>query len=94
MNRRPVYKIYGTNNPSINTNTFVAPNAAVIGDVRISSGSSIWYGTVLRGDSNYISIGSGCSIGDNCVVHVASNNNLRETPNPTTIGDNVVVGMY
>eukprot|EP00339_Tiarina_fusa_P010363 CAMPEP_0117056006 /NCGR_PEP_ID=MMETSP0472-20121206/38854_1 /TAXON_ID=693140 ORGANISM="Tiarina fusus, Strain LIS" /NCGR_SAMPLE_ID=MMETSP0472 /ASSEMBLY_ACC=CAM_ASM_000603 /LENGTH=244 /DNA_ID=CAMNT_0004772279 /DNA_START=1 /DNA_END=735 /DNA_ORIENTATION=+ len=90
LNRKPFYKLKGKH-PNISANSFIAPNAAVIGNVRVAPESSIWYGVVLRGDSNKISIGAGSSIGDNCVVHVASNKNLSEIPNPTIVGDKVVV---
>jgi len=43
---------------------FVAPNAAVIGQVKLGKGSSVWYGAVLRGDDNTITIGEDATIGD------------------------------
>jgi carbonic anhydrase/acetyltransferase-like protein (isoleucine patch superfamily) len=64
---------------------FVAPNAAVIGRVILGRGASIWFGAVLRGDSNLIRIGDGTNIQDTAVVHV-------DHDAPATIGDNVTVG--
>lgn len=44
--------------PHIGEGTFVAPTAAVIGDVEIGNGSSVWYSAVIRGDVNRIRIGA------------------------------------
>ncbi|CAO2828110.1 unnamed protein product [Amaranthus hypochondriacus] len=77
--------------PIVDKEAFVAPSASVIGDVQIGHGSSIWYGCVLRGDVNSISIGSGTNIQDNSLVHVAKSN-LAGKVLPTIVGDNVTVG--
>ncbi|CAH8389577.1 unnamed protein product [Eruca vesicaria subsp. sativa] len=77
--------------PLVDKNAFVAPSASVIGDVQIGKGSSIWYGCVLRGDVNNISVGSGTNIQDNSLIHVAKTN-LGGKDLPTSIGDNVTVG--
>lgn len=77
--------------PVVDKEAFVAPSASVIGDVEIGQGSSIWYGCVLRGDANHVSIGSGTNIQDNSLVHVAKSN-LAGKVLPTIIGDNVTVG--
>ncbi len=71
--------------PNIDKNAFIAETADVIGKVKIGEGSSIWYGSVLRGDIEPISIGVYTNIQDNCVVH--TENNI-----PTKIGDYTVVG--
>ena len=57
--------------PALPRRGFVAPSASVIGDVTIGEKSSVWYGTVLRGDANRISIGSMTNIQDNTVIHAA-----------------------
>lgn len=77
--------------PIVDKEAFVAPSASVIGDVQVGHGSSIWYGCVLRGDVNSISVGSGTNIQDNSLVHVAKSN-LAGKVLPTIIGDNVTVG--
>ncbi|XP_071731500.1 gamma carbonic anhydrase 1, mitochondrial-like [Rutidosis leptorrhynchoides] len=77
--------------PSVAKDAFVAPSASIIGDVKVGAGSSIWYGCVLRGDVNSISIGSGTNIQDHSLVHVAKSN-LPGKVHPTVIGDNVTVG--
>ncbi len=48
---------------------YIAPNATVVGDVRLGRGVNIWYGAVLRGDSGTITVGEGTNIQDNCVLH-------------------------
>ncbi|KAI9118529.1 hypothetical protein K1719_010861 [Acacia pycnantha] len=77
--------------PVVDKDAFIATSASVIGDVQIGRGSSIWYGCVLRGDVNSISIGSGTNIQDNSLVHVAKSN-LGGKELPTIIGNNVTVG--
>ena len=49
--------------------TYIAPNATVLGDVRLGENVNIWYGAVVRGDSGTLCIGEGSNIQDNCVVH-------------------------
>ena len=71
--------------PTIGQNVFIAPTAVVIGDVRIGDNSSVWYGTVVRGDRDVITIGQNCNIQDNCTVHT-------DPGKPVTIGNNVSVG--
>ncbi|PON93426.1 UDP-3-O-[3-hydroxymyristoyl] glucosamine N-acyltransferase LpxD [Trema orientale] len=77
--------------PVVDKDAFVAPSASITGDVLVGRGSSIWYGCVLRGDVNSISVGSGTNIQDNSLVHVAKSN-LSGKVLPTIIGDNVTVG--
>ncbi|GLU13748.1 hypothetical protein SLE2022_303630 [Rubroshorea leprosula] len=77
--------------PVVDKEAFVAPSASLIGDVQVGRGSSIWYGCVLRGDVNSITIGSGTNIQDNSLVHVAKSN-LSGKVLPAIIGDNVTVG--
>lgn len=49
--------------------TCIAPNATVLGDVRLGENVNIWYGAVIRGDSGSITIGADSNIQDNCVIH-------------------------
>lgn len=71
--------------PVISAEAFVAPNATIIGDVRIAAGANIWYGTVVRGDLAPIRIGADTNIQDNCTIHT-------DVDKPAIIGDNVTVG--
>jgi carbonic anhydrase/acetyltransferase-like protein (isoleucine patch superfamily) len=72
--------------PQIDDSVFVATGACVIGDVRIGEHSSIWFNVIVRGDVNFIRIGSRTNIQDGSVVHVT-----RDT-HPTVIGNDVTVG--
>ena len=72
--------------PEFAEDTFIAETAALIGDVKIGSRSSVWYGTVLRGDGFHIRIGDEVSIQDNSVIHVTSG------VNPSTVGNQVSIG--
>jgi len=55
-----LYALDGTS-PDIAPDTWVAPDAAVIGKVALAAGASAWFGAVLRGDNEWISVGAGCA---------------------------------
>lgn len=74
--------------PTVSEMSFVAPSASVIGDVTIGKESSVWYGAIIRGDVNKVTVGDKTSIGDKAVVHVAK----IQGDLPTHIGDNVSIG--
>ena len=69
----PIYAL-GDLEPTIADDAYVHPDAVVIGDVRIGSGSSIWPGAVLRGDTGVIHVGERTSIQDGTVVHTTHEN--------------------
>lgn len=77
--------------PVVEKDAFVAPSASIIGDVHIGRSASIWYGCVLRGDVNSISIGAGTNVQDNSLIHVAKSN-ISGKVLPTIIGKNVTIG--
>ena len=72
--------------PRIAAGAFVAPTAALIGDVTIGAHSSVWFHCVLRGDSNFIRVGERSNIQDGTIVHVNAGKY------PTIIGDDVTIG--
>jgi carbonic anhydrase/acetyltransferase-like protein (isoleucine patch superfamily) len=72
--------------PKVHPTALVHESAQLIGSVQIGEQSSVWFGAVLRGDLNTITIGNRSNIQDNCTVHV------DEGEFPTTIGDEVTVG--
>lgn len=80
----PILAFNGTS-PVIAETAWVAPNATVIGGVTIGEQASVFYGAVLRADSNTISLGDRSNLQDNVVVHL-------DTDAPTTIGADVSVG--
>ncbi len=81
-----VVKPYKGTFPRIHPSVYLSDNVYVIGDVEIGEDSSVWFGSVVRGDVNYIRIGKRTNIQDNSVVHVTHDTH------PTIIGDNVTVG--
>jgi gamma-carbonic anhydrase len=71
--------------PIIGKNVFIAPTAVIIGNVEIKDNASVWYGTVVRGDMERITIGESTNIQDNCTIHT-------DYDKPTVIGNHVTVG--
>ena len=85
MTPQPLILPFNGKQPRIHESAWIAPNATIIGDVEIGPDASVFYGVVLRGDLNKITIGARTNIQDNCVLHVDSNA-------PCTLGDDVTVG--
>ena len=71
--------------PRLADTAWVADSAQVIGNVEMAEGSSVWFGCVLRGDGERLSIGRNCNVQDGSVVHA-------DPGFPVTLGDNVSVG--
>jgi carbonic anhydrase/acetyltransferase-like protein (isoleucine patch superfamily) len=72
--------------PKIDPSAFVAENAMIIGDVSIGPAVNIWFNCIVRGDTNYISIGRGCNIQDASVLHIVKD------LHPLILEDEVVLG--
>ena len=64
---------------------WIAPTAVLIGKVRLERDASVWWGAVLRGDDEPITIGRGSNVQDNCVLHT-------DPGFPLTVGPEVTVG--
>jgi len=77
---------YQGRTPRIADSAYIDPQSIIIGDVTIAADSSVWPGTVIRGDVHYIRIGSRTNVQDGCVLHV-----MRDT-HPLILGDNVTIG--
>jgi len=75
----------GDSKPVVENGCFVAENASVIGRVRIGSDSSVWFGSVVRGDVEQITIGERTNVQDLAVLHVDTSYDL-------TVGDDVTIG--
>jgi carbonic anhydrase/acetyltransferase-like protein (isoleucine patch superfamily) len=71
--------------PHIGNDVFIAETARIIGDVEIGEHSSVWFGSILRGDINRVVIGHHTNIQDNSVCHVADEH-------PCLVGDYVTAG--
>ncbi len=79
--------------PKIGEKSWIAPSADVIGNVTIGKDSSIWFGTVIRGDVHKIVIGDRTSIQDLSMVHVTHyKKEDMSDGNPTIIGNDVTIG--
>jgi len=79
-----IYEIDGTA-PKLAQGAWVADSAEVIGQVELAENASVWYGCVVRGDTEQIRIGRNTNIQDLSVLHA-------DPGAPLTIGDNVTVG--
>jgi carbonic anhydrase/acetyltransferase-like protein (isoleucine patch superfamily) len=77
--------------PEIARSAFLAETCSVIGDVVIGEESSIWYGTVIRGDVMPIRIGARTSIQDNAVVHVTSDFSGTIIGSDCTVGHAAII---
>ncbi|MFJ9717617.1 gamma carbonic anhydrase family protein [Streptomyces sp. NPDC101213] len=75
----------GGREPKIDEEAFVSPTSSVVGDVTLAAGASVWYGAVLRGDVERISVGALSNVQDNCTLHA-------DPGFPVTIGERVSVG--
>ncbi len=72
--------------PEISPTAFIAPDATVVGRVKIGPMTGVWYKCVIRGDEEPITIGANCNIQDGTVIHVAGGDYSSE------IGDDVSIG--
>jgi len=89
--------------PEIDAEGWVAPTADVMGKVRLAKGGSIWFGAVLRGDNEWISIGEGSNVQDLSVLHTDMGAPLdigahctighRAILHGCTIGEQTLIGM-
>jgi carbonic anhydrase/acetyltransferase-like protein (isoleucine patch superfamily) len=75
----------GDRKPVLGRDVWIAPNATVIGDVRLGDNASIWWNAVLRGDNDTITIGANSNIQDGSVLHV-------DAGVPLSVGAHVTVG--
>lgn len=75
----------GDRRPHIDASAYVADDAQIIGDVVLAGGTSVWFGAVLRGDTERIAIGAGSNVQDGAILHA-------DPGFPCTVGAGVVVG--
>ncbi len=79
------YSLDGKHVKLVGAGHFIAPNAAVIGNVTLHENSSVWFSCVLRGDAERIEVGAGSNIQDGTVLHA-------DPGFPMVVGKNVTVG--
>ena len=77
--------IYRATRLRIDPTAFIAPGAALVGEVEVGRNASIWFHSTVRGDMEPIAIGAESNVQDACVVHV-------DRGRPTMIGDRVTLG--
>ena len=75
----------GEDAPDIHPDAWVAPDANVIGRVRLGPGASVWFGATLRGDNEWIEVGEGANVQEGCVLHT-------DPGFPLTVGPDCTVG--
>ncbi|WP_089105548.1 gamma carbonic anhydrase family protein [Streptomyces hyaluromycini] len=75
----------GGREPKVEADVFVAPTASVIGDVTLKAGASVWYGAVVRGDVEKITVGARANVQDNVTLHA-------DPGFPVTVGERVSIG--
>jgi carbonic anhydrase/acetyltransferase-like protein (isoleucine patch superfamily) len=80
----PIYTLDGVT-PEIAEDCFIAPDAVLIGKVRVFAGASVWFGAVLRGDNEWITVGAQSNVQDHSVIHA-------DPGQPVLIGDGVTIG--
>lgn len=85
-----VHELRGVH-PVIGERTFLAENAAIIGDVTIGQDCSIWYGAVLRGDVGPITLGDRVNIQDGAVLHATTDISEVILGNDVSVGHNAIV---
>lgn len=98
----PLYEIDGQR-PVLGDDAWVAPDASLIGDVRLGAGASFWFGSVARGDNTMISIGDRSNVQEHAMLHSDPGAPLSIGADCTighhailhgcTIGDRVLIGM-
>ncbi len=71
--------------PTVDPTAFVADNATLVGRVTVGAGASVWFGAVMRGDTDDLTLGAGSNLQDNVVVHA-------DPGSPAVIGAGVSVG--
>ncbi|WP_417308368.1 gamma carbonic anhydrase family protein [Devosia sp.] len=99
----PIYALDGVAPQLAADANFIAPDAVVIGAVTLARDASIWFGAMLRGDNERITVGEGTNIQDQCMLHTDIGYPLTIGPGCTighkamlhgcTIGENSLVGM-
>jgi carbonic anhydrase/acetyltransferase-like protein (isoleucine patch superfamily) len=81
--------------PKVHETAFVTDDAIVIGDVAIGEDASIWFGSIVRGDVNFIRIGARTNIQDGTVIHVSSKTHSTILEHEITVGHRVTLhGCY
>lgn len=84
--QKPLIESYKGVSPHIHPTAFIAGGVRVVGDVKIGMDSSVWFGSIIRGDVHSIRIGERTNIQDGCILHVTKGKW------PLNLGDEITVG--
>ena len=84
-------KSFQNTTPKMHESAYVTDDAIVIGDVEIGAESSVWFGSILRGDVNYIRIGERTNIQDGTIIHVSREKHSTILENEITVGHRVTL---
>ncbi len=97
-----IYALDGVR-PELDADCWIAPDAILLGKVRVLKGASVWFGAVLRGDNDWITIGPNSNVQDLSVIHTDPGKPVtlgagvtvghRVIIHSATVGDNSLVGM-
>jgi len=88
-------KSFYNKTPLIHTTAYIAETAVIIGDVEIGEDASVWFGSVVRGDVNFIRIGARTNIQDTTIIHVSSKTHSTVLEEEITVGHRVTLhGCY
>lgn len=79
------------NHPEWGEGCFIAPNATIVGDVKMGNECSIWFNAVVRGDVNSIRLGNKVNIQDGAVIHCTFKRTKTVIGNNVSIGHNAIV---
>ena len=85
--RRPFDQVH----PSIHGSAYVSDDAIIIGDVEIGEDASVWFGSIIRGDVNFIRIGARTNIQDGTIIHVSSKTHSTVLEDEITVGHRVTL---
>jgi len=77
--------------PTLGVDVFIADTARVIGDVHLGDGTSVWYGTVVRGDVFHIRVGARVNLQDLTVVHVTTGRHATLIEDDVTVGHRAII---
>jgi carbonic anhydrase/acetyltransferase-like protein (isoleucine patch superfamily) len=97
-----IYDLDGVH-PELSSESWIAPSADLIGRVRLLYHASVWFGAVLRGDNEWITVGEGSNVQDGCVLHTDKGFPLiigshctighKAILHGCTVGDGALIGM-
>ena len=77
--------------PEMGKNCFIAPNATIVGDVKMGNDCSVWFNAVVRGDVNSIEMGNKVNVQDGAVIHCTYQKTKTVIGNNVSIGHNAIV---